>query len=186
MKTIVAFHIGRGGHYQNHGHKTFMPYVHKLQDCIDYSKHTIISEDEDGNKLPDDKWLLVDGGDNVILEGREEIECKTGILDWDGEYDTDIVKYIEDCNQDEIKLLVEAFANDYISKDYLPEIVSMWGDTFDLEAKNGEYYIDICYNKKKVFAYAFDEPCVLKLGNVAIWDSSNDSREDLEHLFSLY
>ena len=60
------------------------------------------------NNLPDSEWRLEDGGGNVILSGRDEIESETGILDWDGEYDTDIVCYLTDCDERECQLIFDA------------------------------------------------------------------------------
>lgn len=112
---IVAFHIGRGGRFHNPCHKSFMPYVSKLSDCFSESS-IILKEDEDGNPLPDEKWELIDGGGNTILEGREKIESDTGILDWDGEYDTDIVQYLDECTLDEIEIIYQA----YLDEEYMP------------------------------------------------------------------
>ena len=100
----VRFHIGRGGHFNNAGHKTYVGTVNDLSDC--FGDSIVISEDENGKPLPDSDWQLVDGGGNVILTGRDEIESETGILDWDGEYDTDIVRYLEDCDDDEYQMIL--------------------------------------------------------------------------------
>ena len=86
----VRFHIGRGGRFNNAGHKTYVGTVNELSDC--FGDFIVISEDENGKTLPDSEWKLVDSGRNVILSGRDEIESETGIRDWDGEYDTDIVR----------------------------------------------------------------------------------------------
>lgn len=125
MKTenyIVAFHIGRGGRFHNQGHKSYMQHITQLSDC--FSENSIIfQEDEEGNPLPDEQWQLIDGGGNVILEGRANIESTTGILDWDGEYDTDIVKYVEECDDEEIDIIYQAYLDDeYMDnelKDYI-------------------------------------------------------------------
>ena len=101
----VRFHIGRGGQFNNAGHKTYVGTVNDLSDC--FGDSIVFSEDENGKPLPDSDWQLVDGGGNVILSGRDEIESETGILDWDGEYDTDIVRYLEDCNDDEYQLILD-------------------------------------------------------------------------------
>ena len=100
----VRFHIGRGGHFNNAGHKTYIGTVNGLSDC--FGESSIIDMDDNGDKLPDNKWQLIDGGGNVILTGRDEIESETGILDWDGEYDTDIVRYLEDCDDDEYQMIL--------------------------------------------------------------------------------
>ena len=102
----VRFHIGRGGQFNNAGHKTYVGTVNDLSDC--FGDSIVFSEDENGKPLPDSDWKLVDGGGNVILTGRDEIESETGIIDWDGEYDTDIVRYLEGCDDDEYQLILDA------------------------------------------------------------------------------
>ena len=101
----VRFHIGRGGRFHNAGHKTYVGTVNELSDC--FGDSIVISEDENGKTLPDSEWKLVDSGSNVILSGRDEIESETGILDWDGEYDTDIVRKLSECDDDEYQLILD-------------------------------------------------------------------------------
>ena len=106
----VCFHIGRGGHFHNAGCKSFNPNISTLQDC--FGDAMIWSEDENGNELPDDEWQLIDSGGNVILTGRNEIESPTGVLDWDGLYDTDIVKPVSECTEDELQILLTAIVDE--------------------------------------------------------------------------
>ena len=111
----VRFHIGRGGHFNNVGHKTYVGTVNDLSDC--FGDSIVFSEDENGKPLPDSEWRLVDGGGNVILTGRDEIESDTGILDWDGEYDTDIVRHLSECDDDEYQLILDAAERgEYVEK----------------------------------------------------------------------
>ena len=118
---IVCFHVGRGGYHNNPGYKSFNPYVHSIQDL--FEDGFVNCEDEDGNPLPDDEWTLTDQGGNIILEGRQEIESPVGVLYWDYDYDTDIVKYIEDCTDEEIKLIIEAYRNQEIEDEDLIELI---------------------------------------------------------------
>ena len=119
---IVAFNIGRGGRFHNPGYNTFGPYISKLSDC--FSENCFIhSSDEEGNPLPDHQWKLIDGGGNVILEGRDKIESETGILDWDGEYDTDIVQYLSECSDSEIDIIYQAYLDDVYMDDELKDYV---------------------------------------------------------------
>ena len=122
----VRFHIGRGGHFNNAGHKTYVVTVNGLSDC--FGETIVISEDENGKPLPDSEWRLVDGGGNVILTGRDEIESETGILDWDGEYDTDIVQKLSECDDDEYQLILDAAERGaYVEKDVLAYVCSALG-----------------------------------------------------------
>ena len=118
----VRFHIGRGGRFHNAGHKTYVGTVNGLSDCFGEST-MIISEDENGKPLPDSEWQLVDGG--VILSGRDEIESETGILDWDGEYDTDIVRHLSECDDYEYQLILDAAERgEYVEKVVLAYVCS--------------------------------------------------------------
>lgn len=109
QKTItVAFHIGRGGRFNNQGHKSFLPGITSLQQCFKESS-IIINEDENGHELPDTDWKLIDGGGNTILEGREKLTSATGVLEWDTDYDTDIVRNIEESTDEEISILYKAY-----------------------------------------------------------------------------
>ena len=114
----VRFHIGRGGRFHNAGHKTYEGTVNGLSDC--FGDSIVISEDEHEKPLPDSEWQLVDSGGNVILNGRDEIESETGVLDWDGEYDTDIVRHLSECDDDEYQLILDAAERGaYVEKDVL-------------------------------------------------------------------
>lgn len=119
---IVAFHVGRGGRFHNPGHKTYNPYITELSDCFGESS-MIFQEDEEGNPLPDEQWQLIDSGGNVILEGRDNIESDTGILDWDGNYNTDIVKYLSECSDSEIDIIFQAYLDDEYMDDDLKDYV---------------------------------------------------------------
>lgn len=99
----VCFHIG--GVQGNQ--KCLVTDITTLQEC--FRDATIKNIDEDGNPLPDADWQLLDRGGNVVLQGREAIESSTGILEWDGVYDTDIVKKLTDCSAQEYKLIIKAY-----------------------------------------------------------------------------
>ena len=123
----VRFHIGRGGRFNNAGHKTYVGTVNKLSDCFgDFCN--IIDVDENGNPLSDSEWQLEDGGGNVILSGRDEIESETGILDWDGEYDTDIVRKLSECDDDEYQMILDTEERGaYVEKNVLAYVCSALG-----------------------------------------------------------
>lgn len=97
-----------------------------MSDC--FGESIVISEDDNGKSLPDSKWQLVDGGGNVILSGRDKIESETGILDWDGEFDTDIVRKLSECDDDEYQMIFDtAERGAYVDKDVLAYVCSEFG-----------------------------------------------------------
>ena len=118
---IVCFHVGRGRYYKKPVYKSFNPYVHSIQDL--FVDGFLNFEDENSNPLPDNEWTLTDQGGNIILEGRQEIESPVGILEWDTICDTDIVKYIEDCTEEEIELIMKAYQNHEIENNDLIELI---------------------------------------------------------------
>lgn len=119
-KRLVAFQTSRTDN-QNHrhsngGHRRFLGYNRPLQDYFDDS--WVMDEDpETGDALPDEDWQLIDSGGNVILRGRDAIECETGVLDFDGIYDTVVVKRLEDCDENELMLTAETRI--YVDKEIL-------------------------------------------------------------------
>ena len=130
----VRFHIGRGGQFYNAGYKTYVGTVNDLSDC--FGDAFLISEDENGNTLPDSEWQLEDGGGNVILSGRDEIESDTGVLDWDGEYNTDIVRHLSECDDDEYQMILDtAERGAYVEKDVLAYVCSALGKLMITEIK---------------------------------------------------
>lgn len=160
---IVSFHIGRGGRFHNQGRKTYNPYVSKLSDCF-VGIFFILSEDEDGNPLPDKDWELIDGGSNVILRGRENIESDTGVLDWDGEYDTDIVKYLSECSECEIDIIYQAYLDDEYMDDELKDYVC---------SEKGLHRID------KVKFYRCNAEIQCQDGTISyFWDGEDDVTEE--------
>ena len=165
----VRFHIGRGGHFNNAGHKTYVVTVNGLSDC--FGDSIVISEDENGKPLPDSEWRLVDVGGNVILTGRDEIESETGILDWDGEYDTDIVQKLSECDDDEYQLILDAAERGaYVEKDVLAYVCSALGK---LMATN----IKVYPSNMEVFT---QEDCVhLERDNFSVYtkDEEDEVRE---------
>ena len=159
----VRFHIGRGGQFNNAGHKTYVGKVNDLSDC--FGDSIVFSEDENGNPLPDSDWQLVDGGGNVILSGRDEIESETGILDWDGEYDTDIVRNLEDCDDDEYQLIIDAYNNcNYVNEDVLAftceAMGKLYASTINTYPSNMEVFTQngcISLDRENYSVYSDDE-----------------------------
>ena len=110
-RTVVHFHVGRGGRFNNPGYKTFVG----VEDMHPSESSIVFEQDEDGKPLPDKDWVLVDGGGSELMRGKANILARTGRLDYDGEYNTDIFKYIEDCNDEEVELIKTAIIKEDVS-----------------------------------------------------------------------
>ena len=110
-RTVVHFHIGRGGRFHKPGYKTFVG----VEDMHSSESSIVFEQDEDGKPLPDEDWVLVDGGGSELMRGKANILARTGRLDYDGEYNTDIFKYIEDCNDEEVELIKTAIIKEDVS-----------------------------------------------------------------------
>ena len=137
----MYFHIGRGNMFNNPGTVTFrgecdLQYlIARRSDIV-----SIISEDEDGNQLPDNAWKLIqDASGHMLLKGREAIEAKTGVLDFDGEYDTDYVITADKMSDKELDAAYHA----YIMEEYMSEELK---DTIcEMKGEKRFHHIKVCY-----------------------------------------
>ena len=124
-KIYVSFHIGRGGHFHNPGFLTFVG-EEDFQDLINRCSDVCMitnDEDEEGHALPDEGWELVDNGGNVILQGRDKIEAKTGCLEWDGIYNTDYVTTTDNLSEKETEAIWKAYTNEEYMSDELKDTI---------------------------------------------------------------
>ena len=106
-KALVCFHMGRGGRFNNPGHVSYNPYVKSFRELLNDDRYFINNEDENGNPLPDEDWTVTDCNGNEYLRGRIEIDADEGRINWDGEYDSDMVKRLEDCDENELRLIYD-------------------------------------------------------------------------------
>ena len=94
-KIYVRFHVGRGGRFWNQGHMSFVNednFQDLIRACGDKLFDTKeIWDEETGEEIPLDEseWNYHDAGGKILVKGREAMEADTGILDWDGLYDTE-------------------------------------------------------------------------------------------------
>lgn len=142
MKTYneiyVSFHVGRGGRFHNPGHITFIAEC-DFQELIKKRSSDLIlcntTWDEDKNEevdLAPEDWKIVDTGSNVILEGKDEIEAKKGVLEFDTIYDKDYTCSLDECDDKEWEALKEAYEGvdgRYMSSDLVEAIK----EYFDIE-----------------------------------------------------
>lgn len=132
--TIVAFHIGRGGHYWNPGHLTFIgenrigKYIDDL--FLNYENEADIWKAIEGRPNLEKKYMQAVEGDKEALAffaerlkmpfgekayfdggGKPvdltEAEAATGIgkINIDNDYDTTYTRLLSDCNERELKAI---------------------------------------------------------------------------------
>lgn len=114
MKTFT-FKIGRGGRFYNAGHKKLIGYNESLQDYFQDVFLIDGTDDDEDEKLPEEEWLLLDANGNTLLKGYE-IMSRIGTLDFDGDYDTIIVRSIEELREDEKSIVLDSYET--FDKDY--------------------------------------------------------------------
>ncbi len=103
-KIIVAFHIGRGGRFYNAGHKTFLGELN-FRDLQELNADNIFYRDRDerGRFM---KTEIYDGAGSFVSD--DDPKGLIGRLDFDGDYDTDYCKYIEDCTDEELQIIAKS------------------------------------------------------------------------------
>ena len=138
MKTIyLSFKVGRGGRFHNPGYVTFLgefdfqELINRCSDDLMLIDTTWDEETYEEVPLPESEWKMVDTGDNIILEGKYEIEAKTGVLDFDGDYDKAYTITLDEVWRDEEwEALRKAFKDDW-SESMSAELRAAIIDHFD-------------------------------------------------------
>ena len=110
--TIVKFNIGRGGKFNNQGHKTFIG-TERIDQGDDYD--SLFLNEETG------EYLDCDG--NSVELTKEEAEKGIGTIDLDGSYDTTYTKYITDINETELDILLSE--DHYIAQQVVQELCDL-------------------------------------------------------------
>jgi protein-tyrosine-phosphatase len=106
--------------------------------------------------------VYVDANEAEIIT-VEQANTGTGMLDWDGGYDTDIAKHLSECDERELKLIAEH------DEDLIEEWCEMMDVVVDWKRFNGDYMglIEDIHNSSKIdveYYYREVEPDVERLG----------------------
>lgn len=134
QRTIVAFHIGRGGHFWNPGHLSFIgenkidKYVDDLflgyenqsdiwseikgRPNLEEKYYAAVEGNEDALaffanrlKMPFGEKEYFDGGGNHVGLTEEEAESGIGRINIDNDYDTTYTCFLSDCDEKELQLI---------------------------------------------------------------------------------
>jgi hypothetical protein len=141
-KIIVAFHIGRGGRFNNAGHKSFIG-EKTFFDLITMNNSDLFIKDRD-KKGKFCKPFLTDQQGNEI--SNQSINDLVGKLDFDSQYDTDYCNFIEDCDENELNVIAKS--KEYKSPEliaFLQNFNSAWhfdkyGILTELRGRNKAFY----------------------------------------------
>lgn len=104
-EIYVAFHIGRGGRFYDAGH-TFFIGEFDFQELINRNSNDLFLRERD-KKGRFCKPCWVDLNSHVMVE-PEDMDSLSGRLEWDGLYNTDYVKRLDDCDEFEIEVLLKS------------------------------------------------------------------------------
>jgi hypothetical protein len=158
-KTILHFHIGRGGRFNNPGFLTFEG-VRNLQDVLNLygDKHWWFIYERDAKGRFCTPYLTDSNGNSFGLTVKE-IELGIGIWEIDNDFNTHYTKYAEDLNDDEIKLVLkeaEKFDGEYCWNYPLDEILSEIDSSIITKAAEKGKLIDL-YETSISYRYSIDD-----------------------------
>lgn len=112
--TVLMYHIGRGGRFNNQGYLSFVD-CKKITECNGFDVNTYLYDRDEKGKYC--KPYLTDGSGNILMNAEEYDEAMTtgiGTLDFDGEYDTTYTTYLKDVSEEEFELLNEDLKRSYL------------------------------------------------------------------------
>lgn len=138
-KTILHFHIGRGGRFNNPGYTTFkwIEDASIIENDIYYPKY------KNGNDiLRSNTHYMLDANGNELSATVNEYNNGVGVYDWDGTYDTDFFIYADELDEDLIFLILENnIPEDFKFYPDLYKILSN-ADVYELTEEDGKYTIE--------------------------------------------
>lgn len=103
-KIIVSFNIGRGGRFNNAGFKSYMGELN-FQQLINLESNNCFVQTRDANGRFC-KPFITDCNGNCVSD--DDVNGEIGTLDFDGQYDTDYAKYIQDCTEQELDVIANS------------------------------------------------------------------------------
>lgn len=144
MKNLVCFHIGKQGRK-----KTYCDFIASFNDLIRYYSDGLFIHDEDegGNQLPNKECCIKDCNGNVLVQGLEAMTGETGVLDFDGDYNTSYVKDIKTCTDEELQIIVDAYNScNHVDDDVLDFACDKLGYTHIYSVKGYPSNVDVFTN----------------------------------------
>lgn len=125
--TILYFHIGRGGTFNNSGIMSFHgdKNIQEVLNICDSAKQWSFfsTRDEKGRFITPSYF---DQNGNFLIT-EKEVNSGIGKLDWDGDYDTDVCMYLRDCGERELLAIFKSdeFNKEELIKEYFDECTDL-------------------------------------------------------------
>lgn len=130
--NLLEFHIGRGGRFNNGGHKTFRGFGRTISETLPSSATFLPMNFEAEEDMLMELWRNEDWEDEYLKSFQEQLglsdeefrekkvdllggeslkyfedEGGTGFINYDHQYDTVIVKKLEDCDEEELLIMIK-------------------------------------------------------------------------------
>lgn len=138
----ITFHIGRGGRFNNAGYKTFY-------DAIDFQE--LIRRESNNLYYDEDSFCYTDAFGNILIDA-EKSESYSGVLDYDGEYDTFITKRINNLSEEEILIVLRDKGYEYLIGDDLIDFLDLIDDEFILTQIDDNLLRELYHDYSRYFA----------------------------------
>jgi len=137
-ETIVYFHTGRGGSFNNGGHRTFQGTKNigeVLSMCDSGNRWSFLqTHDKKGHFCA--PYYADQNGNYLISE--KEVNTGVGQLEWDTIYDCDNCFLLNDCDENDLKIILES--REWNKEDVIVEFFNECTDlTVDWSRFNGDY-----------------------------------------------
>ena len=113
----ITFHTGRGGKFNNGGYKTFYA-------PIDFQE---LLNRESENLFFDEEEQYIDANGNVLVTAEDALSM-TGVLDYDGIYDSYCTKEIKDLTIDEALIVLRDNGDEYLVGKDREEFADLFND----------------------------------------------------------
>ena len=118
----VCFRIGRDLQTGRPGHKTFIRDIRDFHQLLCNVADRLFKVDTDGHgtPLPNGEFRLVTESGREVVPNRAAYESSTGVLDFDGMYDTWIVQSVCECDREEFDIILNYYcAGGYVDAEVL-------------------------------------------------------------------
>jgi hypothetical protein len=171
--TILEFHIGRGGRFNNQGFLYFVGESKGIAHTSAYGNDVFPPCNDEGETIDEGECLNCNG--NEVGLTMEEANSGIGRIDLDGDYDTTYTTYLEDISEKEIQAIIDAERSDLLTIMEKDELL-----------KEEIRLMDLYYSTKRKTNRTTNQMKILNLWREAksYWDKVIEIREKIKSVNS--